>query len=129
METVFTPNAPEPIGPYSQGKKAAGFLFCSGQIAINPKTGDLSGCVAEQTEQVCRNIGSILDAADLSFGDVIKTACYLTDGGNFAAFNDVYAKYFVSSPARSCVFVSSLPKGALVEIEATAYKPDTGEDS
>jgi 2-iminobutanoate/2-iminopropanoate deaminase len=125
MNTVYTPNAPEPIGPYSQAKKAASLLFCSGQIAIDPATGAMSGKdVSEQTEQVCRNIGNVLKTAGLSFDDVVKTTCFLTDSNDFTRFNEVYAKYFTSEPARSCVFVSALPKGASVEVEAVAYKAD-----
>ncbi len=123
MTTVFSPHAPAPVGPYSQAKDAGDFVFCSGQIAIDPATGELSGDVLTQTEQVCRNIECVLKAAGLSFDDVVKTTCYLTESGDFVPFNGVYAKYFTSEPARACVFVSSLPKNALVEIEATAYRP------
>lgn len=126
MNTIYTPNAPEPIGPYSQAKEAGGLLFCSGQIAIDPATGAMSGKdVSEQTEQVCRNIGNVLKVAGLSFDDVIKTTCYLTNSGDFTQFNGVYAQYFTSEPARACVFVSALPKGAAVEVEAVAYKADS----
>ena len=123
MKTVYSPNAPEPIGPYSQGKQVDSMLFCSGQIAINPSTGALTGNLAEQTHQVCKNIRSVLAAAGMSFDDVIKTTCYLTEGEDFATFNGIYAQYFTSEPARSCVFAASLPKQALVEVEVIAYKP------
>ncbi|MEA4833052.1 MAG: RidA family protein [Oscillospiraceae bacterium] len=121
MNIINTTEAPKPVGPYSQAVKAEGFLFCSGQIAINPETGEFNDKdVSVQTEQVCKNIGAVLRASGLSFDDVVKTTCFLINGEDFAPFNSVYAKYFTSSPARSCVFVKGLPKNALVEIETVA---------
>lgn len=120
MDKVYTKNAPEPIGPYSQGIKANGFIFFSGQIAVNPETGSLEGSLEEQTERVCGNIGALLKSENLGFEDVVKTTCFLTMPDYFSPFNEIYAKYFISEPARSCVFVKSLPKGALVEIEVIA---------
>jgi len=118
---INTAKAPEPIGPYSQGVQAGGFVFCSGQIAIDPGTGKLTGETAgEQTEQVCKNITAILEAVGLSFSHVVKATAFLVNSGDFVLFNNVYEKYFTSSPARSCVFVSALPKNALVEIEIIA---------
>jgi len=123
MKDIYTEKAPEPIGPYTQAKETAGFLFCSGQIAIDPETGSLTGeDVSAQTERVCANIGAVLEAAGLSLENVVKTTCYLVNTDDFAVFNAVYGKYFTSSPARSCVFVRALPKNALVEIEVTAER-------
>ncbi len=124
METLYTRKAPEPIGPYSQAKKAGGFLFCSGQIGLDPATGALpAGGVAEETRQVCENVAALLTAAGTSPAGVVRTTCYLVHPEDFAAFNATYAAYFKDAPARSCVFVAALPKGALVEIEATALLP------
>lgn len=121
MRKIKSPDAPRPIGPYSQAIAASGFLFCSGQIALDPKREDMVGVtVAEQTERVCENIKAILAAANLTFGDVVKTTCYLIEPKDFNSFNTVYAQYFTSDPARSAVFVKALPRGALVEIEVTA---------
>jgi len=121
MKTVFTKDAPVPIGPYSQGVIANGTLYCSGQIPIDPKTGDLAGGdVSEQTGQICENIAAVLSAAGLGFANVVKTTCFLADMKDFAQFNAVYERYFVSKPARSCVAVKQLPKGALVEVEVMA---------
>ena len=121
MRKIKTPDAPRPIGPYSQAVAANGFLFCSGQIALDPKREDMVGVTAaEQTERACENIKAILAAANLSFDDVVKTTCYLTEPKDFSDFNAVYAKYFTCDPARSTVFVKALPRGALVEIEVTA---------
>lgn len=120
MEKIYTKNAPEPVGPYSQGIKENSFIFFSGQIAINPETGSLEGSLEEQTERVCENIGALLKSANLGFADVLKTTCFLTQPEHFSPFNEIYAKHFISEPARSCVFVKSLPKGALVEIEVIA---------
>lgn len=121
MKIILTNNAPEPIGPYSQAIEAGGTLFCSGQIAINPADGLLHGVTAaEQAEQVCKNIKHVLDAAGYTFDNVVKTTCFLVNPTDFASFNNVYARYFTSKPARSCVFVSALPKGALLEVEVTA---------
>jgi len=121
METVKTDLAPEAIGPYSQAKICGGFLFASGQIPINPKTGKIEASdIAGQTEQVCKNIAALLCAAGTDMKKVVKSVCFLSDIGNFAAFNEVYARYFTSSPARSCVAVKDIPKGCLVEIEVIA---------
>ena len=121
MKTIETKTAPQAIGPYSQGIAANGFVFTSGQIAIVPETGNIvEGGITEQTEQVCKNVGEILKAVQVSFDNVIKTTCFLADIADFAAFNEVYAKYFTSAPARSCVAVKDLPKGVLCEVEAIA---------
>ena len=121
MEVVYSNHAPEAIGPYSQAIKVDGYLFTSGQIPINPVTGDvIMGDIIMQTEQVCMNLQEVLSAAGIGFANVIKTTCFLSDMADFARFNEVYAKYFVSKPARSCVAVKSLPKGVLVEVELIA---------
>lgn len=120
MKIIKTPNAPAAIGPYSQGYAANGFVYTSGQIGIDPKTGLLVDGVAAQAEQSCKNVGAVLEAAGVDFSKVIKTTCFLADMADFAAFNEIYAKYFVSLPARSCVAAKALPKGALCEIEAIA---------
>lgn len=121
MEKVYTTNAPDAIGPYSQAMKCGSLLFTSGQIAIDPSTAQVEAKDIEgQTEQVCKNLGAVLDAAGTSFDKVIKTTCFLADMADFAAFNDIYGKYFISKPARSCVAVKALPKNVLVEIEAIA---------
>ncbi len=121
MKIISTDKAPAAIGPYSQAYKVNGFLFTSGQIPLDPATGTIVGTeIAEQAEQSCKNIGAILEAAGLDFGKVVKTVCFLADMGDFAAFNAVYEKYFVSKPARSCVAVKTLPKNVLCEIEAIA---------
>ena len=120
MKKIYTKNAPEPVGPYSQAIKANGFLYCSGQIAINPKNNEfIDGDIAEQTVQVMKNIEAVLAEAGCDFKDVIKTTCFLDDMKNFGAFNEIYAKYFISKPARSCV-EAKLPKGAKVEVEVIA---------
>ena len=120
MKKIYTKNAPEPVGPYSQAIKANGFLYCSGQIAINPKNNEfIDGDIAEQTVQVMKNIEAVLAEAGCDFKDVIKTTCFLDDMKNFAIFNEIYAKYFTSKPARSCV-EAKLPKGASVEVEVIA---------
>jgi 2-iminobutanoate/2-iminopropanoate deaminase len=123
-ETVQTKDAPEPIGPYSQAIRSGKELFCSGQIALDPKTMNvIEGDVAAQTEQVCRNLGAVLAAAGYSYDDVVKTTIFLVDMNDFQAVNEVYGKYFSSAkPARSTVAVSALPRGVRVEIEATARK-------
>ncbi len=119
--TVHTDKAPAAIGPYSQAKIIGALLYTSGQIPIDPQTGAITGeNVTEQTEQVCQNLAAVLDEAGTSFEKVIKTTCFLSDMADFAAFNEVYAKYFTSKPARSCVAVKALPKGSLVEIELIA---------
>ena len=118
---IYTKNAPDAIGPYSQGIITGGLLFTSGQIAINPATGNVEAAtIEEQTEQVCKNLGALLEAAGTSYEKVIKTTCFLADMGDFAAFNAVYGKYFVSKPARSCVAVKTLPKNVLCEVEVIA---------
>ena len=123
MNKISTEKAPAAIGPYSQAYEVNGFLFTSGQIPIDPATGNLvENNIQAQAEQSCKNVGAILEAAGLGFENVIKTTCFLADMGDFAAFNEVYAKYFVSAPGRSCVAVKDLPKGALCEIEAIAVK-------
>lgn len=121
MNIIYTKNAPEAIGPYSQAIVTNGLVFTSGQIAINPESGAVEAqTVTEQTEQVCRNIKAVLEASGSSFEKVVKTTCFLKDMSDFAAFNEVYAKYFTGKPARSCVAVKELPKNVLVEIDTVA---------
>ncbi len=121
MTIISTEKAPAAIGPYSQAIVSGNTLFASGQIPINPATGAVEAqTIEEQTEQVCKNIGEILAAAGTSYEKVIKTTCFLADINDFAAFNVVYAKYFVSKPARSCVAVKDIPKGVKCEIEIIA---------
>ena len=121
MEKVYANNAPDAIGPYSQAVKVGNLLFTSGQIAINPGTSVIDAVDIEgQTEQVCKNICAILEAAGTSFDRVVKTTCFLADMDDFEAFNIIYAKYFLSKPARSCVAVKTLPKNVLVEVEVIA---------
>ena len=123
MKKISTDKAPAAIGPYSQGVVAGDFLFASGQIAIVPQTGEIvDGGIVEQSEQVMKNVGAILEAAGIGYEKVVKTTCFLADMADFAAFNEVYAKYFTSKPARSCVAAKELPKGVLCEIEAIAVK-------
>ena len=122
MNVVDTKNAPGAIGPYSQGYEALGLVITSGQLPVNPETGEMPEGIAAQAEWSCKNVGAILEAAGSGLGKVVKTTCFLADMGDFAAFNEVYAKYFTSKPARSCVAVKALPKGALWEIEAIALK-------
>lgn len=122
MRTLETKNAPGAIGPYSQGMEAGGLVFTSGQIPVNPATGEIPEGIAAQARQSCENVGAILAAAGADFRNVVKTTCFLADMGDFAAFNEVYAQYFCSKPARSCVAVKALPKGVLCEIEAIAEK-------
>lgn len=122
MKMIATPNAPAAIGPYSQGYEANGFVFTSGQIGIDPATGNISEGITAQAEQCCKNLGAVLAAAGIGFENVCKTTCYLVDMQEFTAFNKVYAQYFTSQPARSCVAVRELPKGALCEIEAIGIK-------
>ena len=120
-EKIYTKNAPDAIGPYSQAIKAGGFVFTSGQIAINPATGNVeSDTIEGQTEQVMKNLGAILEAAGSSFDKAVKTVCFLADMNDFAAFNAVYGNYFTSKPARSCVAVKTLPKNVLCEVEVIA---------
>ena len=120
MKKLETSKAPGAIGPYSQGYLSNGLVFVSGQIPVEPDTGTVPEGIAAQAEQSCRNVGAILEAAGTGFDRVFKTTCFLKDMGDFAVFNEVYAKYFVSKPARSCVAVQALPKGVLCEIEAIA---------
>ena len=122
MKVLETKNAPGAIGPYSQAWTAGDFIFTSGQIPVDPATGEAPEGIAAQAEQSCKNVGAILEAAGAGFDKVFKTTCFLADMGDFAAFNEVYAKYFTSKPARSCVAVKDLPKGVLCEIEAIAAK-------
>lgn len=123
MNCIYTSDAPQPVGPYSQAIFAGDTLYCSGQIGLDPATGQLAVAqVAAQTHQVCRNLQAVLQAAGLSFAQVVKTTCFLADMQDFDAFNAVYAQYFVSKPARSCVAAKALPKNALVEIECIAVK-------
>ena len=121
MEKIFTENAPAAIGPYSQAMKVGNLVYTSGQIPIDPATGNIeSQDITGQTEQVMKNLAAVLTAAGSSFGKAVKTLCFLKDMGDFDAFNEVYAKYFTGKPARSCVAVAALPKGALVEVEVVA---------
>lgn len=120
MQVIATEKAPGAIGPYSQGFIAGGFVYTSGQIPVNPADGTVPEGITAQTEQSCKNVGAILEAAGSGYDKVIKTTCFLADIADFAAFNEVYAKYFTSKPARSCVAVKDLPKGVLCEIEAVA---------
>ena len=118
MKVISTDKAPSAIGPYSQAIVSGGMVYTSGQIAINPSTGNIEGTtIEEQTEQVCKNIVELLKASGTSIEKVVKTVCFLADMNDFAAFNAVYAKYIVSKPARSCVAVKTLPKNVLVEID------------
>ena len=122
MKPIVTDKAPGAIGPYSQGYSVNGMVYTSGQIPVNPQTGEIPEGIVAQTHQSCQNIGAILEAAGVDFSKVFKTTCFLADMGDFAEFNRVYEQYFVSKPARSCVAVKSLPKGVLCEIEAIAAK-------
>lgn len=118
MKKITTDKAPAAIGPYSQGIIANGFLFASGQIPIDPVTGEIKGeNIAEQAELVMKNVGEILKAAGITYEDVVKTTCFLADMADFGAFNAVYEKYFTGKPARSCVAVKQLPKNVLCEVE------------
>lgn len=121
LKKVSTSSAPAAIGPYSQAIIYGNILFTSGQIPINPATGNIeTTTIEEQTEQVMKNLGAVLESAGTSFDKAIKTTCFLANISDFVAFNGVYAKYFTSKPARSCVAVKDLPKGALVEVEVIA---------
>jgi len=123
MEIITSTEAPSAIGPYSQAVAVNGMVYTSGSIPLAPATGELlDGGVKEQTELVIQNLKAVLAAAGCGLADVVKTTCFLTDMGNFAAFNEVYAAHFTGKPARSCVAVLALPKGALVEIEAVACR-------
>ncbi len=121
MKKIYTKNAPDAIGPYSQAVKVNGFVFTSGQIAINPESGEVEATtISDQTEQVCKNLKNVLEAAGSSLDKAVKTVCFLADMNDFAAFNAVYGEYFSSKPARSCVAVKTLPKNVLVEVEVIA---------
>ena len=121
-KVIYTNLAPEPVGPYSQAIQAGNYLYCSGQIAINPENNKfIDGTIEQQTLLIMKNIQSLLKASGFGFEDVVKTTCFLDDMNNFTIFNEIYAKYFVSNPARSCV-EAKLPKGAKVEVEVIAYK-------
>ena len=124
LKTISTKNAPAAIGPYSQAIVSGNMLYASGQIPIVPATGKLAeGDITVQAEQSVKNVGEILKAAGASYADVVKTTCFLADMNDFAAFNAVYEKYFTGKPARSCVAVKALPKGALCEVEVVAVLP------
>lgn len=121
IEKISTTKAPAAIGPYSQAVKLDGIVYTSGQIPLDPETGAMVGSnVSEQTEQIMKNLSAVLEAAGTSFDKVVKTTCFLADIADFAAFNEVYAKYITSAPARSCVAVRDLPRGALAEVEVIA---------
>ncbi len=123
MKIIATENAPGAIGPYSQGYEVNGVVYTSGQIPVIPETGEIvEGGIAEQAAQSCKNVGAILETAGSGFDKVFKTTCFLAEMSDFAAFNEEYAKYFTSKPARSCVAVKDLPKGVLCEVEAIAVK-------
>ena len=122
LKKVATDKAPAAIGPYSQGVVVEKMLYSSGQIALDPVSGEVVGStIEEQTEQVMKNLGAILEAAGADYTQVVKTTCFLADMGDFAAFNQIYAKYFTEKPARSCVAVKTLPKNVLCEVEVIAY--------
>ncbi len=122
MNIISTPNAPAAIGPYSQGYEVKGLVYTSGQIPVDPADGSIPEGITAQAERSCKNVGAVLAAGGAGFETVFKTTCFLADMADFAAFNAVYERYFVSKPARSCVAVKSLPKGVLCEIEAIAEK-------
>ena len=122
MKILQTQQAPAAIGPYSQGYEANGFVITSGQIPVEPATGTIPEGIAAQAEQSCKNVAAVLAAAGVQMDKVIKTTCFLADMADFSAFNEVYARHFISNPARSCVAVKALPKGVLCEIEAIAVK-------
>ena len=122
-QRVYTKNAPEAIGPYSQAIVSGNLVFTSGQIPLNPETGVLEGKnITEQTHRICKNLKAVLEEAGSSLQKVVKTVCFLNEMANFAEFNAVYAEYFTGKPARSCVAVKELPKGALVEVEVIAER-------
>ena len=123
MEKIITDKAPKAIGPYSQAIVCGELVFTSGQIPLDPQTGEIVGVtIEEQAERVMQNLGEVLKAADSSFEKAVKTTCFLADMADFAAFNAVYAKYFTEKPARSCVAVKTLPKNVLVEVEVIATR-------
>ena len=117
---ISTTNAPGAIGPYSQGITVGDFVFTSGQIPVNPASGEIPAGIAAQAEQSCKNVAAILEAAGVTMENVVKTTCFLADMADFAAFNTIYSEYFTGKPARSCVAVKTLPKGVLVEVECVA---------
>ena len=121
IEKIYTKNAPDAIGPYSQAVKVNGLVFTSGQKAINPATGNVEADTIEaQTEQVCTNLKNVLEASGSSLDKAVKTVCFLADINDFSSFNKIYGKYFTNKPARSCVAVKTLPKNVLVEVEVIA---------
>ena len=121
MKVIYTGKAPAAIGPYSQAIEVNNMLYTSGQIPVDPSTGEMvEGGITEQAKRVCENLKAVFAEAGIGFENVVKTTCFLADMGDFASFNSVYEEYFVSKPARSCVAVKQLPKGALCEIEAIA---------
>ena len=122
MNIIATDKAPGAIGPYSPGYEINGMIYTSGQIPVDPATGNIPEGISAQAEQSCKNVGAILEAAGSGFDKVVKTTCFLANMEDFTAFNEAYAKYFVSRPARSCVAVKDLPKGVLCEVEAIAVK-------
>ena len=122
MKPIATPNAPGAIGPYSQGYEFGNLIITSGQIPVDPTTGELPEGITAQAHQSCKNVKAIVEAAGSDMSKVVKTTCFLADMADFAAFNAVYAEYFISKPARSCVAVKDIPKGCLCEIEAIAIK-------
>ena len=125
MKIIHTPSAPAAIGPYSQAILSGNTLYASGQIPVNPASGQVEATdIAGQAEQVCLNVGAVLKEAQMGFENVVKTTCFLADMNDFAAFNEVYARYFVSRPARSCVAVREIPKGVLCEVEMIAVRED-----
>ena len=126
MEKISTDKAPVAIGPYSQAVVTGNLVFTSGQIPLNPETGVIEGDnITEQTHRVCKNLEAVLTAAGTSLTSAVKTVCFLSDIADFAAFNEVYSQYFTEKPARSCVAVKDLPKGALVEVEVIAERGNT----
>ncbi len=123
MKKILSEKAPAPIGPYSQAVEVNGMIYCSGSIPLDAESGEIVGTtIEEQTEKVCTNIQAVLEAAGLTFDNVVKTTCFLDKMEDFAAFNGVYGKYFTNSPARSCVAVEELPKKVLVEVEIIAAR-------
>ena len=121
MIKIHTEKAPAAVGPYSQAIVSKGMVYTSGQIAIDPVTNTVAGpTIEEQTEQIMRNLGAVLETAGSGFDKAVKTTCFLADMNDFAAFNEIYGKYFTSLPARSCVAVKTLPKGVLAEVEVIA---------
>ena len=121
IDKIYTKNAPDAIGPYSQAVKVNGLVFTSGQIAINPATGNVEAAtIEEQTEQVCTNLKNVLEAAGTSLDKAVKTVCFLADINDFSSFNEIYGKHFTNKPARFCVAVKTLPKNVLVEVEVIA---------